>query len=111
MDVLVQVNTSGEETKYGIKPEEAPSFLSEISKFQNLNILGLMTITPLSEDAEKVRPCLKKLREIFENVKTKLSFPNVEMKYLSMGMSQDFEVAIQEGANIVRIGTAIFGGR
>ncbi|GAG00478.1 unnamed protein product, partial [marine sediment metagenome] len=105
------VNTSGEDAKYGISPEEVGGFLNEISRLQNLNIQGLMTITTLSDDPEKVRPYLKKLKGIFDNVTRQPSYPNIEMRYLSMGMSQDFEVAIEEGANMVRIGTAIFGRR
>jgi uncharacterized pyridoxal phosphate-containing UPF0001 family protein len=69
--------------------------------------MGLMTITPIAQDPETVRPYLRRLREIFEAIKAEM-IPNIEMKYLSMGMSQDFEVAIQEGANMLRIGTAIF---
>ena len=109
IDILIQVNVSGEESKYGISQEGIQSFLNEISALGNLKILGLMTITPLSDNPEDVRPYLKKLKEIFEKVKNEINLPNVEMKYLSMGMSQDFEVAIEEGANMLRIGTAIFG--
>jgi len=108
-NILIQVNTSGEESKYGILPEEISVFLNEVSKLENINIEGLMTITPLSDDPEKVRPYLKRLKEIFEGIKQDYLLGNVEMRYLSMGMSQDFEVAIEEGANLVRIGTAIFG--
>lgn len=106
-EILVQINTSGEETKHGIRPEEVTSLLREISVLGNIKVLGLMTITPLVNDAETVRPYLKHLREIFENMKNE-TIPNVEMKYLSMGMSQDFEIAIEEGANMLRIGSAIF---
>lgn len=107
IEVLVQVNTSGEEAKYGIKPEETSLFLREASSLTNIKISGLMTITPLAEDPETVRPYLRKLREIKESINQEM-IPNMEMKYLSMGMSQDFEIAIQEGANIIRVGTAIF---
>jgi pyridoxal phosphate enzyme (YggS family) len=107
VDALVQVNTSGEETKYGLRPGEVSGFLNEVSGLDNINVRGLMTITPLTEDPETVRPYFRMLREISEGIKTE-NIPNIEMKYLSMGMSQDFEIAIQEGANIVRIGTAIF---
>jgi len=106
--VLVQVNTSGEAQKYGIRPEEASDLLKNLSGLSNVKVLGLMTVTPLAEDPETVRPFLRGLREIFERIKSE-AIPNIEMRYLSMGMSQDFEAAIQEGANIVRIGTAIFG--
>ena len=107
VDILIQVNTSGEEAKYGMRPEDISNFLKEISLLTSIKILGLMTITPLASDPETVRPYLRRLREISEDVK-KESIPNIDMKYLSMGMSQDFEVAIEEGANIVRIGRAIF---
>ena len=108
VEVMIQVNTSGEEAKYGITPEEVDAFLAEATALKNLQIVGLMTITPLSEDPEKVRPHMKKLKEIFDRIKTEVTFPNVDMEYLSMGMSQDFEVAVEEGANLLRIGTAVF---
>jgi len=107
LDVLVQVNTSGEESKYGVKPEDVTNFLREISLFENISVKGLMTITPLTEDPETVRPYLRKLREIQEGIKSE-AIPNIEMQYLSMGMSQDYQVAIEEGANMIRIGTALF---
>ena len=107
IEVLIQVNTSGEEQKYGIDPDTVKDFLRGASQLSNIKISGLMTITPQAEDPETVRPYLRSLRELSESVKAE-GIPNVEMKYLSMGMSQDFEVAIQEGANILRIGTAIF---
>lgn len=107
-DILIQVNTSCEEAKHGTPPEELDNFLNEVSGFKNIRILGLMTITPLTDDAEKVRPYLKKLNEIFSEIKKRDMLTNCEMAYLSMGMSQDFETAIEEGANIIRIGTAIF---
>ncbi len=107
IEVLIQVNTSGEEQKYGIGPDTVKDFLRETSQLSNIKISGLMTIAPLAEDPETVRPYLRSLREISESVKAE-NIPNIEMKYLSMGMSQDFEVAIQEGANMLRIGTAIF---
>lgn len=107
MDVLVQVNASGEETKYGIGPEDVLNFLREVSQLSNMKVLGLMTMMPLAKDPETVRPHLRRLREIFESVKGE-NVPGVEMRYLSMGMSQDYGVAVEEGANMVRIGTAIF---
>jgi len=110
LDVLVQVNTSGEESKYGVKPEDVTNFLREISLFENISVKGLMTITPLTEDPETVRPYLRKLREIQEGIKSE-AIPNIEMQYLSMGMSQDYQVAIEEGANMIRIGTALFKER
>ena len=109
-EVLIEVNTSGEPSKYGIKPEEVSGLVEEISRLENISIKGLMTVGLLTEEIEKVRPCFVKLRNIFESLKS-LKKENVEMKYLSMGMSSDFEVAIEEGANMIRIGTAIFGAR
>ena len=107
VNVLVQVNTSHEESKYGIRPEEVSNFLRESSTLASIKVMGLMTITPLEEDPEMVRPYLKALREISENIKNE-AIPNIDMRFLSMGMSQDYGVAVEEGANIVRIGTAIF---
>jgi len=107
-NVLVEVNVSGEETKCGIKPEEVEPFLKEISKFSRIRVRGLMTIAPIVEDKEEVRPYFRKLRELSKEIKSK-NIKNVRMDYLSMGMSEDFEIAIEEGANMVRIGRGIFG--
>ena len=108
IDVLVEVNVSGEETKYGIKPEELEPFLKEISEFPEIRVRGLMTIAPIVEDKEEVRPYFRKLRELSEEIKSK-NIGNVKMDWLSMGMTEDFEIAIEEGANMVRIGRGIFG--
>ena len=108
-NVLVEVNVSGEESKYGIKPEEVEPFLKEISEFSRIRVRGLMTIAPIiEEDKEEVRPYFRKLRELSKEIKSK-NIKNVKMDYLSMGMSEDFEIAIEEGANMVRIGRGIFG--
>ena len=107
-NVLVEVNVSGEETKYGIKPEEVEPFLKEISEFSRTRVRGLMTIAPIAEDKEEVRPYFRKLRELFEKIKSK-NIKNVKMDHLTMGMTEDFEVAVEEGANMVRIGRGIFG--
>jgi len=107
-NVLVEVNVSGEETKCGIKPEEVEPFLKEISKFSRIRVRGLMTIAPIVEDKEEVRPYFRRLRELSKEIKSK-NIKNVKMDYLSMGMSEDFEIAIEEGANMVRIGRGIFG--
>ena len=107
-NVLVEVNVSGEESKYGIKPEEVEPFLKEISEFSRIRVRGLMTIAPIAEDKEEVRPYFRKLRELSEEIKSK-NLKNVKMDYLSMGMTEDFEVAIEESANMVRIGRGIFG--
>ena len=107
-NVLVEVNVSGEETKYGIKPEEVEPFLEEISEFSRIKVRGLMTIAPIVEDKEEVRPYFRKLRKLFEKIKIE-NMKNIRMDYLSMGMTEDFEAAIEEGANMVRIGRGIFG--
>jgi pyridoxal phosphate enzyme (YggS family) len=110
MDVLVEVNTSSESTKYGLEPDEVIGFMKQISNLEGVKTKGLMTIGLFSSDMDLVRPCFKKLKSIFDEFKEK-DIANIEMEYLSMGMTQDYEVAIEEGANMVRIGTAIFGRR
>ena len=110
MPVLVEVNTSGEKTKFGIEPNQVLPLIKSISDLEGIKIKGLMTIGLFSDDPEDTRPCFKKLKAIFVQLKEE-SIPNVEMTYLSMGMTSDFEVAIQEGSNMVRVGTAIFGPR
>ncbi|NQV17229.1 MAG: YggS family pyridoxal phosphate-dependent enzyme [Armatimonadetes bacterium] len=109
-DILIQVNTSEEQSKFGIHPDETLDFIKKISLLSNLKIRGLMTIGIFSDNENKIRKCFQILRKIFEKIKAEKN-PIVEMKYLSMGMTNDFEIAIQEGANIIRIGTAIFGIR
>ncbi|MCG8574657.1 MAG: YggS family pyridoxal phosphate-dependent enzyme [Flavobacteriales bacterium] len=110
MDIYVQVNTSFEESKFGVSPQNAIQLIKEIAKFENIHIKGLMTIGLLSSESSEVRKCYKLLRQLKEEVES-LKIPNVEMKELSMGMSGDMEIAIEEGATIVRVGTAIFGER
>ncbi|MEC4113821.1 YggS family pyridoxal phosphate-dependent enzyme [Myroides pelagicus] len=110
IDVFIQINTSNEESKFGIKPEEAEPFIRAVAKFPTIQIKGLMTIGLFSAETEKVRPCFQMLKTIQKHITT-LNIPNVELKELSMGMSNDLEVAIEEGATILRIGTAIFGQR
>lgn len=106
--ILIEVNVSGEESKYGLRPEEVITFLKEVSGLSNIKVEGLMTMAPLYENPEDCRPYFRKLRELTEEVRAE-NIKNVETVYLSMGMSNDFEVAIEEGSNMVRIGTAIFG--
>lgn len=110
IDVLIQVNTSNEASKFGVAPTEALAFVKTVAKFSTLNIKGLMTIGLFSSNADKVRKCFKLLKALQQEVLA-AQIPNVEMKELSMGMSGDLEIAIQEGATIVRVGTAIFGER
>jgi PLP dependent protein len=109
-NILIQVNTSGEASKSGVAPDEAIDLIKEVSLLSNINILGLMTIGMFTNDKQIIHKCFRTLREIFEQTKTQ-KIPGIQMKYLSMGMTGDFEIAIEEGANILRIGSAIFGKR
>ncbi len=108
--ILVQVNISGEGTKSGISAQEAPGLISEISRLESLSIRGLMTMPPYFYQPEKVRPFFAALRELRDEIKQDAP-ANVSLQELSMGMTGDFEVAIEEGATLVRVGTAIFGER
>lgn len=106
-DILIQVNTSGEETKFGISPDEACGLFKEIALYTNISVSGLMTIAPEVDDPEKARLCFRKLRELRDElIGTRSPVPGLQI--LSMGMTNDFEVAIEEGSNMVRIGRAIF---
>lgn len=108
---LVQVNISKEDSKHGLFKEEVIPFIIKVSKdYPKIKIMGLMTMAPFFEDNEKTRDVFRDLKNLSIDIKN-LNIENVEMKYLSMGMSNDYEIALQEGANIVRIGTAIFGKR
>lgn len=109
-DVLVQVNVAKEDTKFGIDYEDTESFIKQISQYKGIKVKGLMTIAPYSEDPEEVRLVFRRLREKFDLL-GKAGIPNAEMKYLSMGMTNDYGIAIEEGSNMVRIGTGIFGKR
>jgi hypothetical protein len=110
MEVLIQVNTSYEESKFGVRPENAVELVRKVAQFETLKIKGLMTIGLFSAEDEKVRMCFQLLKSIQNQIVAE-NIPNVEMKELSMGMSGDLEIAIEEGATIVRVGTAIFGKR
>lgn len=109
-DVLVEVNTSGEESKYGLQPNEVLSFMESASEYSHVRLKGLMTVGEFMPNPEEVRPSFTLLRSLKETIDSQ-GYQNVEMEYLSMGMTNDFEVAIEEGANMVRIGSAIFGER
>jgi pyridoxal phosphate enzyme (YggS family) len=108
--ILVQVNISGEDTKSGIPPDEVPLLIAEIGRLQKIAVKGLMTMPPYFYQPEKVQPFFADLRKLRDQI-TEQSLPNVSLDELSMGMTGDFEVAIKEGATLVRIGTAIFGER
>lgn len=108
--ILIEVNIADEETKFGIKPEEALDLVKAISLLKHVQIKGLMTIAPYTEDSETNRGYFKQLRNLSEDIKLQ-NIPGVEMKELSMGMTGDYEVAVEEGATFVRVGTGIFGNR
>jgi len=110
VDILVQVNVAQEETKFGIEAGETGKLVKEISTLPNIRVKGLMTIAPYAEKPEDVRYVFRKLKQIFDELAS-IKTDNVQMQYLSMGMSNDYEIAIEEGSNMVRIGTAIFGKR
>ena len=108
--ILMQVNISGEETKSGIDTDEALALIREVAPLKNIAIRGLMTMPPYFNAPDRVRPFFRALRALQSQVREE-AIPNVDMAELSMGMTGDFETAIEEGATLVRIGTAIFGER
>jgi hypothetical protein len=110
IDVYIQVNTSFEDSKFGVLPEKAIELVKSVSKYKNIHIKGLMTIGLLSSESTEIRKCFQLLKRLQQDI-IELQIPNVEMNELSMGMSGDLEIAIEEGATIVRVGTAIFGER
>jgi len=110
MPVLIEVNSGKEERKYGVNPEDVPELIEEICSYPHIRMMGLMTMGPRFGSPEESRSYFQKTRELFEQIKD-LRLPNVEMKYLSMGMTNSYGVAIEEGANLVRIGTRLFGER
>lgn len=107
---LIQVNNAGEAQKGGIAPHDLPALLDLIEGMEHLQIEGLMNIAPFFEQAEGVRPYFRDMRKLFEKIKN-LGYNRINMKHLSMGMTHDYELALEEGANMVRIGRAIFGER
>ncbi len=110
LPVLIEVNSGKESNKTGVLPRDVDELVEKISVLKNLKVQGIMTMGPRFGEPENSRPYFKLTREIFERIKSK-SIPNVEMKYLSMGMSNSYQIAIEEGANIVRVGTKLFGER
>nr|WP_246565929.1 YggS family pyridoxal phosphate-dependent enzyme [Tissierella carlieri] len=109
-DVLIQVNVAEEESKFGLKVEEVLYFIEEILDFKNIKIRGLMTIAPNTTDEILLRKIFRTLYNLKENIKNK-NYENLSMDYLSMGMTNDYELAIEEGSNMIRVGSAIFGKR
>lgn len=110
LDCLVEVNTSREETKHGLTPNELPHFLDEVASLDKLRILGLMTVGPLTDDPDEIREAFRTLAQLFSSEGSRRR-PGQEFQWLSMGMTGDFDIAIEEGSNMVRIGTGIFGPR
>jgi pyridoxal phosphate enzyme (YggS family) len=110
MPVLVEVNSGREEQKAGVLPENTEQLVREISRLPNVRVMGLMTMGPRFGNPEDSRPYFVITRQLFQRIKA-LKLPNVEMKYLSMGMTNSYKIALEEGANLVRIGTKIFGER
>jgi pyridoxal phosphate enzyme (YggS family) len=110
MPVLVEVNSGREEQKAGVLPEDAEQLIKEISSLPNIKVMGLMTMGPRFGNPEDSRPYFVITRRLFDRIKA-LKLPDVEMKYLSMGMTNSYQIALEEGANLVRIGTKIFGER
>ena len=110
MPVLIEVNVAGEESKFGVSVEEAPSLVGEAAKLPGIQVKGLMTIAPNVDDPEENRNVFRNLRKLSVDIREK-NFDNVTMNVLSMGMTGDYEVAIEEGATHVRVGTGIFGER
>lgn len=109
-DILIEVNIAGEETKFGLKPEETERVIREIATYPNVRVRGLMTIAPFVENPEENRVHFRNLHKLLVDINSK-NIDNISMGELSMGMSGDYEVAIEEGATYVRVGTGIFGSR
>ena len=108
--ILIEINIAGEDTKFGIKPEEAEELIREISELENVKVSGLMTIAPNVANPEENRAYFKAMKDLFVDISSK-NIDNVEMKVLSMGMTNDYTVAVEEGATMIRVGTGIFGAR
>jgi pyridoxal phosphate enzyme (YggS family) len=110
MPVLIEVNSGREAEKAGVDPDETERLIKDIAKLKNIRVAGLMTMGPAAIKTEDARPYFRETKKLFERIK-RLNIPNVEMKYLSMGMTDSYRIAIEEGANIIRIGNKIFGER
>jgi PLP dependent protein len=110
LPVLIEINSGNEADKSGIFPEKAEALITGISQFHNIRVSGLMTMGPLSNHPEEARRYFRETKQLFDNLK-QLVLPGVEMKYLSMGMTDSYNIALEEGANIIRLGKKIFGER
>ncbi len=110
MPVLIEVNSGREPQKSGVLPEDTEKLIREIAPFKNIKVMGLMTMGPELPNPEDIRPYYRETKKLFDRIKA-LNIPNIEMKYLSMGMTASYKVAIEEGSNLVRVGSKIFGER
>jgi len=110
IDTLVQVNVAEEESKFGLKVEEVLPFIEEVLKYENIRIRGLMTIAPYTDDEALLRKIFRTMYKLKEDI-SKRKYENLTMDYLSMGMTNDYKIAIEEGSNMIRVGSAIFGAR
>lgn len=110
MPILIEINSGREDQKSGVFPEKAGELIEEVSTYQNIRIMGLMTMGPFEGNPEDSRPYFVETKKLFEKTR-KLNLPSVEMRYLSMGMTNSYKIAIEEGTNMVRIGTKLFGER
>jgi PLP dependent protein len=110
MPILIEINSGEEDQKAGVRPKDSRALIEDLSRLENIRVMGLMTMGPFSNDPEDSRPYYKRTKMLFDEL-TAMNINGIEMKYLSMGMSGSYVVAIEEGANLVRIGTMIFGGR
>lgn len=110
VDILVEVNVAGEDSKFGIKPEETEDLIRQIAKLPRVHVRGLMTIAPFVENPEENRPIFQDLHKLLVDISAK-NIDNIDMNVLSMGMTNDYEIAVEEGATHVRVGTGIFGER
>ena len=111
MDILIQVNSAMEESKFGITTEETGQMIKDVlEQCPNVRIRGLMCIAPFEDDPEDARVYFAEVKKLYDEY-GKIQHPNLDFKYLSMGMSNDFEVAVEEGSNLIRVGTSIFGAR
>ncbi|RKY01958.1 MAG: YggS family pyridoxal phosphate-dependent enzyme [Spirochaetes bacterium] len=109
VDILIEINSSGEESKYGVNPNQVFKLVDEILEYKMINIKGLMTVGPLTTDEKEIRKAFSLTRKKFDEMKDR--YKELDITYLSMGMSGDYPIAIEEGSNMVRVGTAIFGPR
>lgn len=110
IDTLVQVNVAEEESKFGLKVEEVVPFIEEVLAYENIHIKGLMTIAPYTDDKRLLRNIFRSMSNLQQDIIDR-NYKNVSMEYLSMGMTNDFEIAVEEGSNMIRVGTGIFGKR